>query len=68
VRGDVVTIDGDEYMKVRHVNMLPDVGDMQLYASNLFTGNDELSEYRRLLFNCRNEAPVAKSTGSPTIW
>jgi hypothetical protein len=48
VRGDLVTIDGDQYMKVRHVNILPEVEDMKLYASNLFTGSDELSEYRSL--------------------
>jgi len=44
VQGDLVTIAGDRYLKVRHVNMLPEVGDMKTYASNLFTGSDELSE------------------------
>jgi len=44
VLGDMVTIAGDQYLKVRHVNMLPDVRDMKVYASNLFTGSDELSE------------------------
>jgi hypothetical protein len=58
VRGDLVTIHGDEYMKVRHVNMLPEVGDMQLYASNLFTGNDELSEYTHLLFKWTSRREV----------
>jgi hypothetical protein len=65
VRGDLVTIDGDEYMKVRQVNMLPEVGDMQLYASNLFTGNDDLSECTHLLFNWTSVVPVDMSTGSP---
>jgi hypothetical protein len=37
-------------MKVRHVYVLPEVGDMQVYASNLFTGSDELGEYRCPLF------------------
>lgn len=40
-----MTLDGDEYMKVRHVSLLPDIGDMELYASNLFTGSEELSKY-----------------------
>jgi hypothetical protein len=44
VEGDMVTIAGDRYMKVRHVNLLPEVGDMKTYASNLFTGSEELSE------------------------
>jgi hypothetical protein len=44
VQGEMVTIADDRYVKVRHVNVLPDVGDMKVYASNLFTGNDELSE------------------------
>jgi hypothetical protein len=44
VQGDLVTIAGDRYLKVRHVNILPDVGDMKIYSSNLFTGSDELSE------------------------
>jgi hypothetical protein len=43
VQGDLVTIAGDRYLKVRHVNMLPEVGDMKTYASNLFTGSDELN-------------------------
>jgi hypothetical protein len=46
VQGDLVTIDGDRYLKVRHVILLPEVGDMKTYASNLFTGSDELSEYQ----------------------
>jgi hypothetical protein len=45
LRGDLVTMDGAEYMKVRQVQLLPEVGDMTVYASNLFTGSDELSEY-----------------------
>ena len=44
MQGDIVTIAGDRYLKVRHVNMMPEVGDMKTYASNLFTGSDELSE------------------------
>jgi len=44
VQGDMVAIAGDRYVKVRHVNVLPEVGDMEVYASNLFTGSDELSE------------------------
>lgn len=48
VRGDLVTIDGEQYLKVRHVIMLPEVGDLELYVSDLFTGSDELSEYRQL--------------------
>ncbi|XP_069682343.1 protein takeout-like [Periplaneta americana] len=44
LRGDLVTIDGEEYMKIRHVYMYPEVGDMKVYASNLFTGNEELNK------------------------
>jgi hypothetical protein len=40
----MVTIAGDQYMKVRHVTILPEVGDMKVYASNLFTGSKELSK------------------------
>jgi hypothetical protein len=59
VRGDLVTLDGDEYMKVRHVSLLPDIGDMQLYASNLFTGSEELSKY-----TCR---PTARGQASSPL-
>jgi hypothetical protein len=44
VQGDLVTIAGDRYLKVRHVNFMPEVRDMKSYASNLFTGSEELSE------------------------
>jgi hypothetical protein len=44
VQGDMVTIAGDRYLKVRHVNLLPEVGDMKTYASNLFGGSEQLSE------------------------
>ena len=44
VQGDMVTVANDRYMKVRHVNIMPEVGNMKTYASNLFTGNEELSE------------------------
>jgi hypothetical protein len=44
VQGELVTIAGDQYLQVRHVNILPEVGDMKIYASNFFTGNEELSE------------------------
>lgn len=43
VQGELVTIAGDQYLQVRHVNILPEVGDMKIYASNFFTGNEELN-------------------------
>jgi hypothetical protein len=46
----MVTIDGDRYLKVRHVILLPEVGDMKTYASNLFTGSEQLSEYSAVRF------------------
>ena len=47
VNGYIVEINGEKYMKARHVHMYPQVGNMKVYASNLFTGNDELSKYAR---------------------
>ncbi|XP_021924751.1 protein takeout-like [Zootermopsis nevadensis] len=44
VRGDLVTIDGEQYLKVRHVTVYPEVGDMKLYISNFFNDSDELNE------------------------
>lgn len=46
MQGDLVTISGDRYLKVRHVNIMPEVRDMKAYASNLFTGSEELGEYQ----------------------
>jgi hypothetical protein len=40
----MVTIGGQQHMKVRHVDLFPEVGDMKVYASNLFTGSNELGE------------------------
>jgi hypothetical protein len=48
VRGDLVTIGDEQYLKVRHVYVVPEVGDLKFYASNLFIGDDALSEYRQL--------------------
>lgn len=45
-----MTIAGDRYLKVRHVNLMPEVSDMKVYALNLFTGSDELSEYSGVRF------------------
>jgi hypothetical protein len=44
VKGEMVTIAGERHMKVLQVNLLPEVGDMKTYASNLFTCRRELSE------------------------
>ncbi|PSN55183.1 hypothetical protein C0J52_00604 [Blattella germanica] len=44
VRGDLVDVDGESFMKARHVDMYPEVGDMKVYASNLFTGNEDLNK------------------------
>jgi hypothetical protein len=48
VLGDLVSIGDEQYLKARHVVMYPEVGDMKLYSSNLFSGSEELSEYRQL--------------------
>ncbi|KAJ9577441.1 hypothetical protein L9F63_005942 [Diploptera punctata] len=44
IQGYLVEVNGEKYMKARHVLMYPQVGNMSVYASNLFTGNDELNK------------------------
>nr|CAD7598346.1 unnamed protein product [Timema genevievae] len=42
--GQVIERNEVEYLRLDHFNMRPVVGDMKFYASELFTGSDELSE------------------------
>ncbi|XP_067013908.2 circadian clock-controlled protein daywake [Anabrus simplex] len=44
ISGDHFEKDGVDYVKIKDFNMMPDVGDMKVYVSNLFPGNDELSQ------------------------
>lgn len=37
-------VNGVQYMKIKHLDMEPVVGDMKVYASNLFSGNEALCE------------------------
>jgi hypothetical protein len=48
VLGDLVSIGKEQHLKARHVVMYPEVGDMKLYSSNLFSDSEELSEYSQL--------------------
>ncbi|EEB18814.1 protein takeout precursor, putative [Pediculus humanus corporis] len=49
--GSQVIIDGVRYMKINNLDMEPVVGDMKVYASNLFSGNEALSKTALRLFN-----------------
>nr|CAD7580400.1 unnamed protein product [Timema californicum] len=42
--GQVIKRNEVDYLRLDHFNMRPVVGDMKFYASELFTGSDELSE------------------------
>ncbi|KAK6644818.1 hypothetical protein RUM43_001091 [Polyplax serrata] len=44
-------VNGVQYMKIKHLDMEPVVGDMKVYASNLFSGNEALSRTALRLFN-----------------
>ncbi|KAK7869872.1 hypothetical protein R5R35_006677 [Gryllus longicercus] len=42
---------GQDFVRITSFKMLPEVGDMRIYASNLVPGNPELSEYLLALAN-----------------
>ncbi|XP_063224146.1 protein takeout-like [Bacillus rossius redtenbacheri] len=42
--GHVEDRDGEAYLRLDHFTMRPEVGDMKVYASDLFTGSPELNE------------------------
>lgn len=46
--GSQVIIDGVRYMKINNLDMEPVVGDMKVYASNLFSGNEALCKDKKI--------------------
>ncbi|XP_067014127.2 protein takeout [Anabrus simplex] len=51
VTGVHINKGGEDYVKIQKVDMLPYVGDMKVYASNLIPGNEELSQAAITFFN-----------------
>lgn len=46
LRGSLETVDGERYLRIRQFAVEPEIGDMRIFASDLFNGNAELSKYR----------------------
>lgn len=44
--GSQQVIDGIRFMRIKHFDMEPEIGDMKVYFSNLFNGNEALCKFK----------------------
>ncbi|KAL0281490.1 UNVERIFIED_CONTAM: hypothetical protein PYX00_002463 [Menopon gallinae] len=51
IHGSLETVDGEKYLKINEFGITPEIGDMRIYASDLFNGNQLLTQTALQLFN-----------------